>query len=61
MCRLNVATLPYDKSQQAVSYQVKEVDRDITQQKHKRLTQVIIRGTMQCVTQKRFTEQYAVS
>lgn len=61
MCRLNVTTLPYDKSQQAISCQVKEVDRDITQQKYKRLTQIIIRRIMQSVTQKRFTEQNAVS
>lgn len=39
----------------------KEVDSDISQQKHKKLPQITIRGTMQYVTQRGFTKEHAVS
>lgn len=42
------------------SYQVKEVDNDVSQQKHKKLTQVTSQAT-QYVTQKRVQEEYGVS
>lgn len=41
-------------------HQVKEVDDDISQQKHQKLTQVALQGTMQDVTPKRFIEEYGV-
>lgn len=43
------------------SYQVTEVDNDVSQRKHQKLTQVTLQGTMQYVTQKRFIEEYGGS
>lgn len=42
------------------SYQVKEVDSDVSRQKHKKLTQVTSQAT-QYLTQKRVQEEYGVS